>query len=175
MPKSKNAYDAEAEIDEIEDFEENDSLDTENSEDESSDLMEDDDLDEEIIEKTTAGEIGFVIIKTFLLPLLIIAGLIAGAVYVNQFQIVMNIADQQEIHLEYGDNTGLPEVTAAFSGKYFLTNGFQLKVEQSGDADLNKLGLYDITYTTSFQKVTKRAEVHGTVEDTTPPEINRVR
>ena len=107
----------------------------------------------------------------FLILTLILAGL-GGLFYVNEFSWNIELAGEQEYHLEYGDTYSEPGVKAVLSGKWFLRSGYSPEnTEWTIQSDLqeDKLGKYTITYTASLFGWHAEAERTVRVVDTVAP------
>ena len=82
--------------------------------------------------------------------------------------------DSQEITLEYGVDTEIPQVTAICKGNMLHRNGIPVTATIDGEVDFTQLGDYQVTFTATFQGETVSGTKIIHVVDTLPPEITLV-
>lgn len=102
---------------------------------------------------------------------LIFAGL-GGLFYVNEFALNVELAGDQEYHLEYGDTYAEPGMKAVLSGKWLLRSGYipeNVAWTIQSDLQEDKLGKYSITYKASLFGWHAEAERTVRVVDTKAP------
>lgn len=103
--------------------------------------------------------------------LVLILGLAAGFLLLNDYHIEMALNGKEKITLEYGESFKDEGAKAALVGKWHLKNGKELEVSAQGAVDEKKLGEYTLTY--SAETFGKEAQITRSVKvvDTKKPSL----
>ena len=95
-------------------------------------------------------------------------------VYMNEYYIEFNVADNVHYEMEYGQTQEIPTVTALYKGTIFNKEGTPIEVSVEGQVEYDKVGLYEITYFAQNEKVTNTIGATVTIKDTQAPVITLV-
>ncbi len=76
--------------------------------------------------------------------------------------------------LEYGEEFRYPEDKVYFKSRIFFRKGVPVDLTRDGDADVSKLGTYEITYSATYRGKTETKKQKVTVKDTVAPVITLV-
>lgn len=101
----------------------------------------------------------------------LLAGLLAGFLLLNDYHIEMALNGEKEITLEYGDAFTDEGAEAALVGRWHLKKGKALEVSAEGAVDEKKLGEYTIIYSAKVPR--RKAEISRVVKivDTKKPSL----
>lgn len=83
----------------------------------------------------------------------------------------LSVSDGETIHLEYGIDEELPEVTAVYRKSILDRKGTPVDVTMEGEVNFEKLGNYEVSYSACYKKKAVSAKGTIVIEDTTPPVI----
>lgn len=89
-----------------------------------------------------------------LVVLLLLAGAGVGAAALNEYTLVMDVPEEQELTLSYGEVYTPPEAVALCRGSIFHRNGEQVPVQVEGQVNTDKVGDYAVTYTAAHRGLT---------------------
>lgn len=102
---------------------------------------------------------------------ILLAGLFAGFLYLNDYHIEMTLKGEKEMTLEYGDPYKEEGAEALLKGKWHLKDGESLEVTTEGEVDDQKLGSYTLTYSASVPRRQAQVTRTVTVVDTKKPSL----
>lgn len=91
---------------------------------------------------------------------------------INKYYLELSIPEET-LTLEYGVDE-MPEVTALCKGTIINKEGTSVAVSLEGELDLNKIGTYNVTYTTEYRNMTLKEKRTIVVQDTVAPVIELV-
>lgn len=80
------------------------------------------------------------------------------------------ISNNSDVEVAFGQKE-LPNIKAIYKDYADNSNGTEVEVTKSGEADLSKLGTYPVTYTANYNGKSKSIDVNIKVVDKTGPEI----
>lgn len=109
-----------------------------------------------------------------LVVLLLLAGAGGAAVALNEYTLTMDVPEEQELTLSYGEAYTPPEATALCRGSIFHRNGEAVPVQVEGQVNTDKIGDYAVTYTASHRGLTDSQTHMIHVVDEKPPVISLV-
>lgn len=119
--------------------------------------------------------------KKWIICLLVILLLPAAVWYlvfqVNRFDLLIHLAGESEMVLEYGEAYEEPGATVLFRGSLFCKNGItpeKINLHIDGEVDDRKLGKYELTYRADFYSWHEEATRTVRVVDTQCPVITLV-
>jgi len=82
--------------------------------------------------------------------------------------------EESNLHIEYGQDTDVPEISSYFTGTLFPVIHINTNLEKEGTVDTSTLGEYPVQLHTKFLFFKDDTTVTYIVEDTTPPTIELV-
>lgn len=94
--------------------------------------------------------------------------------HVNQFDLMIHMAGEEKLYLEYGERYEEPGAQALLYGTIFCKNGIapeDIRLTVQGDVDDARLGRYTVTYTADYRCWHARAQRTVQVIDTQCPVI----
>ena len=81
-----------------------------------------------------------------LTALIIGAAVYVFAYHINRFSLELELSGDSRVVLEYGENFAEPGARARFYGSHLMKDGIDVAVKRLGEADLSRLGTYELRY-----------------------------
>ena len=116
-------------------------------------------------------KIAKIIIITLLSIILTICAVHFGLVFANEYTLELNLIGDSKITLEYGESYKEEGAKSLYYGSIFLKEGVIPDITIDGSVDESKVGVYTITYSASYEELSKVITREVEIIDTVKPEI----